>query len=231
MIKAEAKVIDKLGGAGLKNLATSLEQLLGIKVYVGVPEDKAARKAGSINNAQLAYIHTNGSPLRGIPARPVIEPAIEAEDNKAAITEQFELAGIALLEITTNRNKTEEVRKYLIEAGQLGRDAAKNWFTDPRNGWPPDTRATVMRKLSKLKGREKLLALGAMQTKTVSRTITGYYPQGPLSETFNRREASGSYKDDTGTDVSVDTPLIDSGAYRASISYIVKEFEKIVAEG
>lgn len=47
------------------------------QVMVGVPAEKDSREGGQpINNAALAYIHTNGAPEAGIPARPWLEPGI-----------------------------------------------------------------------------------------------------------------------------------------------------------
>jgi len=48
-------------------------------VLVGVPAEYGARKdEGAMNNATLAYIHDNGSPAANIPARPFMQPGIEA---------------------------------------------------------------------------------------------------------------------------------------------------------
>src|ERR1700723_118450 len=40
----------------------------------------------NITNAELMFILSKGSPMRGIDATPVIEPAIVADGNKQAIT-------------------------------------------------------------------------------------------------------------------------------------------------
>ena len=47
-------------------------------VYVGVPASKAPRQDDIMNNATLAYIHDKGSPAANIPARPFMQPGIEA---------------------------------------------------------------------------------------------------------------------------------------------------------
>ena len=133
--------------AGLKRVAT-------MEVFVGIPEEKAGRRAEGINNAQLVFIHTNGSPLKKIPKRPVIEPAIEAEDNKEAISKELKLATQAML----NSNPAE-ANRHLKLAGMLGQNAARAWFTDPRNNWPPNTSRTIARKGSDM----PLIDTGAMR--------------------------------------------------------------------
>lgn len=187
MVKGTVKVEEKLKGAGLDRFIKSLDKVAKMEVLVGVPESRSPRAKPEITNAALMFIHTNGSPLRGIPARPVIEPAIEAPDNKALITEQLRDAAKAVLD-----GKPEIARAKLRVAGQLGRDAAKNWFTDPRNGWPPNTEATALAKLRKLtgKGRKELedkLAAGA-----------------------------------SVTDKDISRPLIDTGALRNSIAFVIR---------
>ena len=163
---------------------------------MGVPEDEAYRpdnlralaksvknkkKAArilkladsKINNAQLMYIHTNGSPARGIPARPVIEPALAA--NKELIGEALNAAADALL-----AGNAEEAEKAFKSAGQLGANAAKRWFRDPRNGWVENSPSTI-----KVKGSDKPL----IDTGELRRSITyvvDYIP--PASEKEEQEE-------------------------------------------
>lgn len=128
------------------DLLRALKNVEGIEVYVGIPEDRSRRKVSKkVNNATLCFIHTNGSQLRGIPPRPIIGPSIEARGNKEPITDELALASKATLE-----GKPNEVFAHLRRAGMLGQNAARGWFTDPRNGWLPNAPATIARKLSKL---------------------------------------------------------------------------------
>lgn len=128
-------------GTTTNALKASLDKLQRAQVYVGVPEAKAPRKKGKISNAQLVFIHTNGSPLRKIPARPIIEPAIEAAGNKELITGQLGKAAQAAM-----GSKPTEMRPHLEQAGTLGANAAKRWFTDSRNSWAPNSPATIREK-------------------------------------------------------------------------------------
>lgn len=128
------KQIDKMG-----ELMKSLEELKKKSVLVGIPEEKATRPelGEKINNAELAYIHTNGSPIRNIPARPFIEPGIESK--KEQIGEKF---GQAIKNGLTGKDPIPELEK----AGMIGQNAARGWFTNPANNWPPNSPKTIAKK-------------------------------------------------------------------------------------
>jgi len=126
----------------IAKLKADLAKLRRANVYVGVPEDKSNRQGkAKVTNAALVYLHTHGSPLQGIPARPIIEPAISAPDNKALIARELGEAARAVLS-----HKPGETRSRLDRAGMLGRNAAIRWFTDGRNGWAANRPSTAKRK-------------------------------------------------------------------------------------
>jgi hypothetical protein len=102
---------------------------------------RAALFGRKINNAELVFIHTNGSPLRGIPKRPIIEPAIEEKTNKEPIAEELKEAASAALD--ADRPKT---LKHLKRAGMTAQNRVRAWFTDPRNGWAPNAPSTIAQK-------------------------------------------------------------------------------------
>ena len=124
-------------------LRAQLASLRRKQVLVGVPEDKTDRRDGAVSNAQLVYLHTHGSPMQHIPARPIIEPAIEAPDNKAMIANQLGAAAKAVL-----GGQAVLAKQSLQKAGMLGRNAALRWFTDPRNHWAALSQRTIERKES-----------------------------------------------------------------------------------
>ncbi len=170
MINGSVTVSEKDNTGTLKKL---LDEIASMEVYVGIPEENASRGDEEMNNAQLAFIHTHGaraasmreemaetmeqgspystahqmyvtahgSPLYHIPPRPIIEPAIEAEDNKEAIAGELKEAAKAVLD-----EKPDAVKAHLNRAGMLGANAARDWFEDPRNGWPPNAPATIKQK-------------------------------------------------------------------------------------
>lgn len=154
------------------DLVRALAQIRNSDVLVGIPMattndrnrflEEAAKLAGAtskrsvrkffrfrsigqgtepINNASLLYIHTHGSKVRNIPARPVIEPAIQADGNRQII--QRELADAAAAYFARDAVRAN---MHLRRAGIAGANASKAWFVDPRNLWQPNSPETIRRK-------------------------------------------------------------------------------------
>lgn len=128
-------------GPGAAQIRKRLASLADMDVLVGIPQKANSRRGGKINNAELLYVLTHGSPIRGIPATPVIEPAVKADGNRQAIGK--ELAEAASAHLQDNAAATEQ---HLDAAGMAGMNAAKAWFTDARNNWPPNKPSTIRRK-------------------------------------------------------------------------------------
>ncbi len=101
-------------------------------VYVGIPEDTSNRDGQEVTNAQLLYIHTNGSKINHIPARPVIEPAIE--DGRDFIITQIGLSAQAAYS-----GDFEKAINYLHKAGLEGVRVSRGWFVNPKNNWQPNS--------------------------------------------------------------------------------------------
>jgi len=149
----------------MKALANSLELLTHKRVLVGIPATNAQERAAQlvtlaatmkgkarkrtlalaskalVNNAELMYIHTHGSPLHKIPPRPVIEPALNDKENQRMILPELELAAKAAL-----KGDKALVKRQLDLAGIVAENACKQWFVNPKNGWPPNKPATIKRK-------------------------------------------------------------------------------------
>jgi hypothetical protein len=100
---------------------------------------KAAK--GDINNAELLFIFEHGSPINGQPARPLLNPAIEADGNKQAIENEIRKS----IKATLEGNK-DEAEKRMLRAALAGQNAARKWFTDSRNGWAQNAPSTIRRK-------------------------------------------------------------------------------------
>lgn len=143
------------------------------RVLVGIPEERSTRPevGEKINNAELLYIQSNGvrkesmrdemqahidagmkysaahslyvqshgSPLWQIPPRPVLEPAIKA--NKKPIANQLKKSYEAALD-----GNMQEAENCLQKAGMIGENAAKGWFENPANKWPPNSPKTIAKK-------------------------------------------------------------------------------------
>ena len=124
-----------------------VKKLSNLDVLVGVPQNKSSRPKGEITNAELVYIHTHGSPVNRIPARPIIEPAIEDNENKQIISESLKEAARAVL--NGDEQKTTEM---LNKAGLDAQNIVRDWFTNYKNNWAPNSPITI-----RLKGSSKPL--------------------------------------------------------------------------
>ncbi len=140
----------------IKDVERAFRELSNLDVLVGVPEAKSDRKDDvEINNAELVYIHTNGSPVNNIPPRPIIEPAIEDRENKEKITEHLGEAAQSVLD-----GNTKQAKEKLNEAGTSAQNAARDWFTNSKNNWPQlaevtiEARARRKYKISRYKRKE-----------------------------------------------------------------------------
>ena len=86
--------VDKIG-----KIAKAMNFMMGNEVYVGISDETTTREKGEpVTNAELMFIHTNGSPINNIPARPVIEPAIE--DDKDRLASMMEGAFLSAEKVT-----------------------------------------------------------------------------------------------------------------------------------
>jgi hypothetical protein len=137
------------------------EQLLAMAGKTSNKKKQARlRKAATkdITNAELLFIHTKGSPIRHIDARPVVEPAIAAQGNREPIAR--ELADSVKASLGGDRALA---LKKMHRAAMAGQNAARGWFTDPRNGWKPNAKSTIERKGSS----RPLIDIGALRAAIV----------------------------------------------------------------
>jgi hypothetical protein len=95
------------------------------------------RPKDPINNASLLFVLSNGSPLRGIPATPIVEPGVKKA--RPLFTPQLAKAAQSLVQ-----NRPQEAEKYLARAGTIAVNSVKRMFTD--NDWPPNAPSTIKRK-------------------------------------------------------------------------------------
>ncbi len=132
---AEVRETDKQ----LQAVQKSIKELKKIDVLVGIPQEEAGREQNDITNAELLYIHTNGSPANNIPPRPVVEPAIQ--DSKEEIGTLLKEAILKALE-----GDTDGAMAGMERAGTQGENAVKGWFTNPKNNWAENAESTKKRK-------------------------------------------------------------------------------------
>lgn len=132
---AEVRETDKQ----LQAVQKSIKELKKIDVFVGVPQEEAGREQNGITNAELLYIHTNGSLTNNIPPRPIVEPAIQ--DSKEEIGTLLKEAILKALE-----GDTDGAMAGMERAGTQGENAVKGWFTNPKNNWAENAESTKKRK-------------------------------------------------------------------------------------
>jgi hypothetical protein len=172
-------------GPGMDGIMRGIDALNGTDALVGIPEGNAPRKKGDINNAELLFLFTNGSPLRGTPGRVVIEAAIEAEPTKDLIAKEMAAAATAALD-----GDEKGMMDHLDRAGTIAESASKRWFTDPRNGWEPNAPSTIRAKGSETPG---------VDTGQMRRAITHIVEAGGAVHTGNGAEL------DPGDEISFGT--------------------------
>lgn len=146
------------------SLLRAIDFIKNHDVYVGI-EDDADRenKDGTVNidvtNAELLYIHTNGSQKRNIPARPVIEPAIK-KDSERLHRMMANAADYAF------KGDTGKAIEELKKVGMRGQNVSRAYFYDEDNGWPSDKPETIRRKMKgKPKGYEPRTLIDTSQLK------------------------------------------------------------------
>ncbi len=111
-----------------------------------------------VTNAELLFIHTHGSPINRIPARPVLQPSVQADGNRQAIDNEINASIKATLV-----GDAETAKKKMMRAALAGQNAARKWFTDPRNGWAPNRPSTIKAKGS----AQPLIDTGALRASIV----------------------------------------------------------------
>lgn len=127
-------------------------------VYVGIPAASSAKRRasirsllgdavkipkGQVNNAELLFIFSKGSPARSQPARPVLKPSVEFPANREIITREAGKMMRAHLEGDGALEETQALRT--AEAAQ---NAARGWFTNSANRWAPNAESTIREKKS-----------------------------------------------------------------------------------
>lgn len=127
-----------------QRMMNTLKNMLKNEVYVGIADDTTEREADDtgITNAELLFIHTNGSPINNIPPRPVIEPAIY--NDKDRLADMMKKAAQLFME-----GRDEEAIKQLQRVGMRGQNVSRKWFVDEKNGWPPNSPAVRAAKIKK----------------------------------------------------------------------------------
>lgn len=117
----------------------------------------AVSASSNLNNAELLYVFSKGSPVHHQPPRPVIEPAIAADGNREGIAHELAESTKATL-----NGDQASATKFLKRAGFAGENAAKGWFFDSRNAWQGNAPRTIAAKGSDRPGIDTSAMIGAI---------------------------------------------------------------------
>lgn len=128
----------KENGQAILNLILGWNYFLHTEVVVGITEESNSAR-GSVNNAELLYLHECGVPSHNIPSRPVLKPAIAQDNVKEMIQKLMRDAAEEAL-VFGNREKAEQCFE---KAGMAGRDACKSYIA---GGVPPPNAASTIAK-------------------------------------------------------------------------------------
>jgi hypothetical protein len=141
LVKATVKVASHDNS---KELMKAVRRLTKMDVLVGVPQKSGARKRSKVNNAMLAYIHDNGSPLSHIPPRPFLRTGIQ--EGKKEIVHYLDGAAKGAL-----NGDPEAVEKGLNAAGLVAQKSVRRKIqTGP---FTPLKASTIRARRSKRKSR------------------------------------------------------------------------------
>ena len=132
--------------------STSADRSAQLLRMAGVRPGKRAEKLrkaaeSDLNNAETLFLLSKGSPIKGQPPRPVLEPAVQADGNRQPIAR--ELANKAKAQLDGDE---AGATRFAQRAALAGQNAARAWFTDPRNNWAPNAPSTIRRKGSNRPG-------------------------------------------------------------------------------
>lgn len=178
-------------GLGLDKIKADMAKLMKTDVYVGIPQENASRQGDQVNNAELAFIHTNGA--RSSSMRKEMQPNLNSgmpysQAHQLYVKEHgselWQIPPRPIIEPVIKKNK-DLIGDYMKKAGQLILSG------DPESG------------------KSKLEELGLrMATKVKENFVSP--ENGWAANAPSTIAAKGS-----------DKPLIDTGSLMNSISYIV----------
>ena len=91
----------------IKNLIQGWNYFLNNEVVVGITMESNSARGDAPSNAELLYIHDQGSPVRGIPPRPVLKPAVSQPEVREKIQTMMRDAAVEAL-VNGNLEKKKE---------------------------------------------------------------------------------------------------------------------------
>lgn len=138
----------------LKAVLANVRSFGSKHVLVGIPSDENKRDDGTIGNAQLGYIHENGSPANNIPSRPFLKPGVAAAQDKCL--------GVLKNAAKQGLKDPAAIDKGLNAAGLISQASVKNTLR-AGEGFAPLKPATIAaRKRKGAKGTKPLIRTGQL---------------------------------------------------------------------
>lgn len=121
----------------LQAIQKAVKEIGSQEALVGIPQEKNSKADGQkITQAELLYIHTNGSPANNIPARDVIDPALKHSKDQIKLLMKNVL-------LKAFDGDIDGAKSALEKAGVQGANISKEWFTNPANNWEPNSKTTI----------------------------------------------------------------------------------------
>lgn len=118
-----------------------IKELEKSEIYVGIPQKNNSRLGEEITNSEILFINEHGSPLKNIPARPLLIPAINLPGNRKLISAQLAKAAKAVL-----AGDQGEANRQINLTGTVAVNQIKRFFTSSENNWAPNAPSTIRRK-------------------------------------------------------------------------------------
>jgi metal-dependent amidase/aminoacylase/carboxypeptidase family protein len=150
-MKPKLSVIDNVA-----DLLKALNTIAKAQVLVGIPAEENSRSEGPIGNAALLAIHNFGSPVNGIPARPVM--AIGIRRAQKEIADEFKKAAQRALS-----KGASAVSAAYQRAGIIASNSVKKVINDQIGIEPPAASTLAARKARGFKGTKALIVTAQLR--------------------------------------------------------------------
>ena len=154
-----------------QNFLNGLSFLQNHQVLIGIPEGgekESAEASGDekdkISNVELAFIMTYGSPLKKIPPRPFIEPALASSKAQKKIVREMGNAAKQALE-----GNLGSARASMEKAGMAGQSAVQ----ESMGGTPPPNSPSTAKRKEKKHGSAVTLIDEGNLKKAITYVVEG----------------------------------------------------------
>lgn len=192
-IKPVTVITDKV-----KEFKKAVESLAGDDVFIGVVSAKNLRKGADddddefFGNAAIGYLNEFGSPAQNIPARPHLTPGVAMV--RKQIAEELEAGAKAVF-----NGRPDAVKTSMARAGIIGVNSVRNYIT-AGTGFAPLSIVTLLLRKNRLETGRGIEGAGELGS-----IVRGAKAKGPPDVSGVRNK-----------------PLIDTGQYRNSITYVIR---------